>query len=130
MRWFRRKRERPPIDESAAYARSYGDRGQEVKVVKLPPKRPRFPVLMSGEELRKRFEERLAKRDEEERDGSTTGQPSRLAAMHTLELNDDELRLLHDALHSYLNDFGHEQADILRRIKALLEKLHQAGAAH
>ena len=67
MRWFRRRRVRPPIDESTAYARSYGDRGQEVKPVKLPPRRPRFPVLMSGEELRRRFEERLEKREEEER---------------------------------------------------------------
>jgi hypothetical protein len=67
VRWFRRKRVKPPIDESTAYARSYGDRGQEVKVVKLPPRRPRFPVLMSGEELRRRFEERLSKREEDER---------------------------------------------------------------
>ncbi len=50
--------------------------------------------------------------------------------MHTIELTDEELRLLHDSLHAYLNDFGHEEADILRRIKALLEKLHQAGASH
>jgi hypothetical protein len=50
--------------------------------------------------------------------------------MHTIELNDDELRLLHDSLHAYLNDFGHEEGDILRQIKALLQKLHQAGAAH
>jgi hypothetical protein len=67
VRWFRRKRVAPPIDESTAYARSYGDRGEEVKVVKLPPRRPRFPVLLSGEELRRRFEERLSKRDEEGR---------------------------------------------------------------
>jgi hypothetical protein len=50
--------------------------------------------------------------------------------MHTLELTDDELRLLHSALHSYLNDFGHEEADVLRQVKDLLEKLHQAGAEH
>jgi hypothetical protein len=50
--------------------------------------------------------------------------------MHTLELTEDELRLLHAALHSYLDDFGHEEADVLRRIKSLLEKLHQAGATH
>lgn len=43
--------------------------------------------------------------------------------MHTLELSDDELRMLHAALHSYLDDFGHEEADMLRRIKALLAKL-------
>ena len=57
----------PPIDEPTAYARSYGERGPEVKQVKLPPRRPRFPVLTSGEELRRRFEERLARRDEEEK---------------------------------------------------------------
>ena len=50
--------------------------------------------------------------------------------MHTLELTDDELRLLHSALHAYLNDFGHEEADVLRQVKDLLEKLHRAGASH
>lgn len=42
---------------------------------------------------------------------------------YTIELSDEELRLLHAALHSYLDDFGHEQADLLREIKALLAKL-------
>jgi hypothetical protein len=43
--------------------------------------------------------------------------------MHTIELTDDELRMLHAALRSYLDDFGHEEADVLRRIKQLLAKL-------
>jgi hypothetical protein len=43
--------------------------------------------------------------------------------MHTIELTSEELRLLHEALHSYLNDFGHEEADVLRRIKDLIAKL-------
>ena len=43
--------------------------------------------------------------------------------MHTLELDDNELRLLQAALHSYLDDFGHEEADVLREIKQLLDKL-------
>jgi hypothetical protein len=43
--------------------------------------------------------------------------------MHTLELTDEELRLLYAALHAYLDDFGHEEADILRQIKQLLAKL-------
>jgi hypothetical protein len=43
--------------------------------------------------------------------------------MHTIELTDDELRLLHAALRSYLDDFGHEEADVLRMIKQLLGKL-------
>jgi hypothetical protein len=46
--------------------------------------------------------------------------------MHTIELNDDELRLLQNALHAYLDDFGHEEADVLRRVKALIAKL-QSG---
>jgi hypothetical protein len=43
--------------------------------------------------------------------------------MHTIELTDDELRLLQAALRSYLDDFGHEEADVLRKIKELLGKL-------
>jgi len=43
--------------------------------------------------------------------------------MQTIELTDEELRILHEALRSYLDDFGHEQADLLRAIKALLAKL-------
>ena len=46
--------------------------------------------------------------------------------MHTLELDDRELRLLHAALHSYLDDFGHEESDVLREIKGLIEKLPAA----
>jgi hypothetical protein len=47
--------------------------------------------------------------------------------MHTIELTDEELRILHAALHAYLNDFGHEEADVLRQIKALIAKLPRAG---
>ena len=43
--------------------------------------------------------------------------------MHTIELTDDELRLVRAALHSYLEDFGHKEADILRAIKEVLAKL-------
>jgi hypothetical protein len=43
--------------------------------------------------------------------------------MHTIELSDEELRLLHTALKSYLDDFGHEEADVLRSVKALIAKL-------
>ena len=43
--------------------------------------------------------------------------------MHTIELSEEELRLVHAALHSYLDDFGHKEADLLRMIKALIEKL-------
>jgi hypothetical protein len=43
--------------------------------------------------------------------------------MHTVELSNEELRLLHAALRSYLDDFGHEEADVLRLVKALIAKL-------
>jgi hypothetical protein len=45
--------------------------------------------------------------------------------MHTIELTDEELHILREALRSYLDDFGHEEADLLRAIKALLAKLPQ-----
>lgn len=43
--------------------------------------------------------------------------------MHTIELNDEELKLLRNAVHSFMDDFGHEEVDVLRRLKALLAKL-------
>jgi hypothetical protein len=48
--------------------------------------------------------------------------------MHTIELTEEELRLLREALHSYLDDFGHDEADVLRALKALLAKLPGAGS--
>ena len=44
---------------------------------------------------------------------------------YTIELSDEELRLLHAALHSYLDDFGHDEADVLRQLKQLIAKLPQ-----
>lgn len=52
-----------PLDEAAAYARCHGMRGSDVRIVKLPPRRPRFAVLATGEELRLLFEQRLDERD-------------------------------------------------------------------
>jgi hypothetical protein len=46
---------------------------------------------------------------------------------HTLELTDEDLRLLQAALHSYLDDFGHEEGDVLRRIKDLIARLPTPG---
>jgi hypothetical protein len=46
---------------------------------------------------------------------------------HTLQLTDEELRLLTAALHSHLDDFGHDEADVLRQIKELLAKLPTPG---
>lgn len=46
--------------------------------------------------------------------------------MHTIELTDEELRLVLAAVRSYLDDFGHEEADLLRKLKELLAKLQAA----
>jgi hypothetical protein len=46
--------------------------------------------------------------------------------MHTIELTDEELRLVVNAVRSFLEDFGHEEADLLRKIKELLAKLQAA----
>jgi hypothetical protein len=43
--------------------------------------------------------------------------------MHTIELNDDELRLLRNAVHAFMDDFGHEEMDVVRELQALLAKL-------
>jgi hypothetical protein len=43
--------------------------------------------------------------------------------MHTIQLTDDELRLVRNALRAYLDDFGHEEADVLRAVKAVIAKL-------
>jgi hypothetical protein len=43
--------------------------------------------------------------------------------MHTIELTDEELRIVRNALESYRDDFGHEEADVLRLIKQVLAKL-------
>ena len=43
--------------------------------------------------------------------------------MHTVELTDEDLRLLREALQSFMDDFGHDEIDVVRRIQALLAKL-------
>ena len=43
--------------------------------------------------------------------------------MHAIELTDEELRIVRAALTAYLEDFGHEEAEILRSVKQVLAKL-------
>jgi hypothetical protein len=45
--------------------------------------------------------------------------------MHTIELTEEELRIVRNALHAFLEDFGHDEADVLRSIKQVLAKLPQ-----
>ncbi len=69
MWWpFRRKKTRlHEIGEAEAYGRTYGDRTTEVRIVKMEPRRPRYKLRVSGEELRRQFEEKLLKRGEKEK---------------------------------------------------------------
>jgi hypothetical protein len=46
--------------------------------------------------------------------------------MHSIELTDEELRIVHAALHAFLDDFGHEEVDVLRLIKRVIAKLPAA----
>jgi hypothetical protein len=46
--------------------------------------------------------------------------------VHTIELTEDELQLVRTALTAYLDDFGHEEADVLRAVKQVLAKLPPA----
>ena len=46
--------------------------------------------------------------------------------MHTIELTDEELRLVREAVHAFMDDFGHEEIDVVRALQALLAKLPAA----
>jgi hypothetical protein len=59
----RRKNRLRQIGEAEAYGRAYGDRSEQVRVVKLEPKRPRYRLRVSGETLRRAFAERLDARE-------------------------------------------------------------------
>jgi len=43
--------------------------------------------------------------------------------MTTIELTPDEVQLTRSALRAFLDDFGHEEMDVVRRLQALLAKL-------
>ena len=53
-----------PLSEAECYARCYSSGNLDVKVVKVP-RRPRYDLQVSGEQLREAFEQRLDKREPE-----------------------------------------------------------------
>jgi len=69
MRLFSRK-QKPrlrELGESEAYHHAYGEPSRDVKIVKLPPRRPKYrQVLADGERMRQSFLQRLDKRAKEE----------------------------------------------------------------
>jgi hypothetical protein len=54
-----------PLTEAECYARCYGGGGDDVRVLRIEPRRSRVVVRLSGEDLRRRFEERLDAREPE-----------------------------------------------------------------
>jgi hypothetical protein len=54
-----------PLTEAECYARCYGGAGDDVRVVRIEARPSRVVVRLSGEELRRRFEERLDGREPE-----------------------------------------------------------------
>ena len=65
MAFLRKRGDRlRPLDEAAAYARCHGERDETVKLVKLPPRRPRnSDVLATGEQIRRSLEARIDGRE-------------------------------------------------------------------
>lgn len=43
--------------------------------------------------------------------------------MTSVELSDEELTLLRNAVTAFLGDFGHDERDIIDRLRGLLSKL-------
>lgn len=62
---MRRQRLRA-LTEAEAYARCHGMHDSEVRIVKLEPRRPRYDLEVSGEDLRRSFEAKLAGRELED----------------------------------------------------------------
>jgi hypothetical protein len=62
-----------PLTEAEAYARCHGRRETEVRIVQLEPRRPRYELRVSGEDLRRSFEARL---DSREPHDSSAGGPA------------------------------------------------------
>lgn len=52
------------LSEAECYARCYGDR-EGIRIVSVEPRRPRYELDVSSEELRRLFEERLDAREAE-----------------------------------------------------------------
>jgi hypothetical protein len=52
-----------PLSEEECYARCYGGWEPTVKIVRLEPRRPRYELDVTGEELRRQLEVKLDSRD-------------------------------------------------------------------
>jgi hypothetical protein len=66
VRSLRSVRRLRTLTEAECWARCYGAWDSTVSIVRLEPRRPRFPTTVSGEDIRKRLEERLDRRAADE----------------------------------------------------------------
>ena len=57
------KNDLKPLNEAEAYARCHGSRGDEVRIIKVEPRRASYETDVSGERLREAFESRLDTRE-------------------------------------------------------------------
>jgi hypothetical protein len=62
-----------PLTEAEAYARCYGSGDENVRTVKLQPRRPRYDLPVSGEDLRQAFEQKLDSREPAEEEPPVEG---------------------------------------------------------
>ena len=53
------------LTETECYVRCYGGRDPTVKIVKVEPRRPRYELPVSGEDLRRDFEARIDARPDD-----------------------------------------------------------------
>ena len=58
------------LSEAECYARCYRGWDATVTIVKIEPRRPRYPTSVTGETLRKVFEDRIDARVDEELDAA------------------------------------------------------------
>jgi hypothetical protein len=69
------------------------------------------------------YEQELGHRDEDWPSWYAKFIVDRLDQPRGIGLDAEDLRILEAALHSYLDDFGHEEADVLRQVKSTLAKV-------
>jgi hypothetical protein len=79
--------------------------------------------LREAEAAHRVYEQELGHPDEDWPTWYATFIVERLAQPRGIGLDAEDLRILEAALHSYLDDFGHEEADVLRQAKSTLAKV-------
>ncbi len=79
--------------------------------------------LRAAEAAHAEYERELGRADEDWPTWYARFIVDRLEQPRGIGLDAEDLRVLEAALHSYMDDFGHEEADVLRQAKATLAKV-------